>query len=705
MPAKLLVVNVTRGSTTKSVGSYPVAWNYTLTVTPQPHSDVVTDPDRFYDGRDVKVGDYFTTTNGGRALQITSISSSNSNSVTCVAEDINQINGKLDPNQGYESEIPNGVGILFEVVNGLPVIYPLPDALPGTFDKTFSVQLLNRFESLKPAVTLPNNVLTTDNYDVANGVPRLDGLGKLDISKLANLTKAAVGLGNVDNTSDLNKPISTLTQTALNSKISTSLINVANGVAGLDANGMIPGDKIPGSIIVTVADYSNLPATGESGKLYVVTSQNKIYVWTGSTYADITSAGGSSGTDGSYEYIAVGVDTTLSNKQVVSLLDDDLVLTLPPDPVNGYEVIILNSSSYSFTLTTGEVSPKPTINGSIQNFVETGRPNLYLVYVNDWKVSDSTQSVNINTAAETKSSDSYWPANTVHEVTEELVYIDKQAFIETWKNSTGSILAQQVTIFDDYANFDHYRQIWYPREGVSLEKRVVFTPLSMIDLPAVSYYGNLVFSLTRLLNINWRDYQTLEELMRVPANFFNIIDNQPVIDIITSNADFLHQFVESVQDRRTFLPIQPMLSNTTPTGKGTILTAVSDTTYATNAWKMFDADPLTYWESVVGQVTNQSVAYEIGGGYGTIFPHTINITTSDPEKCPKHIKVQHLLGTTWVDAGEFILDNSQTEHEFKLTTAGITDNSWRFLFIDNWGGNTIRVNNIKLTGWNTSLFV
>jgi hypothetical protein len=32
------------------------------------------------------------------------------------------------------------------------------------------------------------------------------------------LNKAAVGLSNVDNTSDLNKPISTATQTALNNK-------------------------------------------------------------------------------------------------------------------------------------------------------------------------------------------------------------------------------------------------------------------------------------------------------------------------------------------------------------------------------------------------------------------------------------------------------------------------------------------------------
>ena len=42
-----------------------------------------------------------------------------------------------------------------------------------------------------------------------------------------NVTKAEVGLGNCDNTSDLNKPISTATQTALNGKIGTGLLPVA----------------------------------------------------------------------------------------------------------------------------------------------------------------------------------------------------------------------------------------------------------------------------------------------------------------------------------------------------------------------------------------------------------------------------------------------------------------------------------------------
>lgn len=48
----------------------------------------------------------------------------------------------------------------------------------------------------------------------------------------ATLNKAAVGLGNVDNTSDLSKPISTATQAALNGKVAADTITTAGFVSG-----------------------------------------------------------------------------------------------------------------------------------------------------------------------------------------------------------------------------------------------------------------------------------------------------------------------------------------------------------------------------------------------------------------------------------------------------------------------------------------
>ena len=74
-----------------------------------------------------------------------------------------------------------------------------------------------------------------------------------------NITKANIGLGNVDNTSDEDKPVSTATQTALNGKANTSgtYPNLTVGKATRDASGNV--------ITSTYATKSEL-SSGLSGK-------------------------------------------------------------------------------------------------------------------------------------------------------------------------------------------------------------------------------------------------------------------------------------------------------------------------------------------------------------------------------------------------------------------------------------------------------
>jgi hypothetical protein len=63
---------------------------------------------------------------------------------------------------------------------------------------------------------------------------------------VSGITKAMVGLSNVENTSDLAKPISSATQTALDLKVSTTTLalkeNVANKSAATDLGGLNPSD-------------------------------------------------------------------------------------------------------------------------------------------------------------------------------------------------------------------------------------------------------------------------------------------------------------------------------------------------------------------------------------------------------------------------------------------------------------------------------
>ena len=65
-----------------------------------------------------------------------------------------------------------------------------------------------------------------------------------DVNNPHSVTKSQVGLGNVDNTSDVDKPISTATQNALNSKADKVNSAVDTELAQLDAGGNLKGSGI-----------------------------------------------------------------------------------------------------------------------------------------------------------------------------------------------------------------------------------------------------------------------------------------------------------------------------------------------------------------------------------------------------------------------------------------------------------------------------
>lgn len=92
------------------------------------------------------------------------------------------------------------------------------------------------------------------------------------------VTKTQVGLGNVDNTSDVNKPVSTAQQTALDLKINLTEKAANNGVATLDAGGKIPASQLPNTIMEFQGTWNattNSPTladgTGNAGDVYVTT--------------------------------------------------------------------------------------------------------------------------------------------------------------------------------------------------------------------------------------------------------------------------------------------------------------------------------------------------------------------------------------------------------------------------------------------------
>lgn len=165
------------------------------------------------------------------------------------------------------------------------------------------------------AVTLADSGVTAGQYtkvtvDAKGRVTAGDGLLESDIPSLsgskivsdlsvntsgnaATATKLATArnINGVafDGTADIT--INAVDSTA---RIAVSEKGAANGVATLDATGLVPASQLP-SYVDDVLEFANLaafPAEGEGNKIYVAADTNSTYRWTGTQYVHIPSGVG-----------------------------------------------------------------------------------------------------------------------------------------------------------------------------------------------------------------------------------------------------------------------------------------------------------------------------------------------------------------------------------------------------------------------------
>lgn len=104
-----------------------------------------------------------------------------------------------------------------------------------------------------------------DNTTTVNGHP---------LSGNVTVTKEDVGLGYVTN----------------GAQVLRSEMGAKSGVAQLDSSGKVPSSQLPSYVddVLEYASKSNFPETGETGKIYVSTNDNKTWRWTGTTYVEIS---------------------------------------------------------------------------------------------------------------------------------------------------------------------------------------------------------------------------------------------------------------------------------------------------------------------------------------------------------------------------------------------------------------------------------
>jgi len=125
---------------------------------------------------------------------------------------------------------------------------------------------------------LTNDAGYVDSAGAASSAPVQSVAGK---TGSVSLVKGDVGLGNVDNTSDANKPVSTATQ---------AILNVKADLVG----GVIPDSQIPA---IAVTDYlgavanqtAMLALTGQKGDWCIRSDDGAVYVITGSSPSQLSS--------------------------------------------------------------------------------------------------------------------------------------------------------------------------------------------------------------------------------------------------------------------------------------------------------------------------------------------------------------------------------------------------------------------------------
>lgn len=74
--------------------------------------------------------------------------------------------------------------------------------------------------------------------------------------------------------------------------VSRSMVGVANGVASLDANGLVPMTQLPDAVydVIEVSAYSALPSPGAAGKIYVTQDTGLLYRWQDDAYVQLNTS-------------------------------------------------------------------------------------------------------------------------------------------------------------------------------------------------------------------------------------------------------------------------------------------------------------------------------------------------------------------------------------------------------------------------------
>lgn len=135
------------------------------------------------------------------------------------------------------------------------------------------------------------NFLTEKDY--SDGLEVVDNKIKVKVDpsseEYLKVSSNGIKVEGIDtNFNKINERLTTIS----NTQIKRSEMGVANGVATLDENGLVPSSQLP-SFVDDVLEFDlkdNFPTTGETGKIYVAKDSNLTYRWSGTQYIEISAS-------------------------------------------------------------------------------------------------------------------------------------------------------------------------------------------------------------------------------------------------------------------------------------------------------------------------------------------------------------------------------------------------------------------------------
>lgn len=190
-------------------------------------------------------------------------------------------------------EIVNATGLEFDRETD---IIELPDISSNNYFKGTSVvdAINNGDTAVKSQVTRLDSRIDTTNTNLSNTNRTLNNFissitdenGDIKVDVLPD--DIGVDLSNYYTKSEVN----TAVETEKNARIAkdAQLEAALSTKASLSEDGKIPESQLPSYVddVLEFASTSAFPITGESGKIYVSTSTNLTYRWSGSTYVEIS---------------------------------------------------------------------------------------------------------------------------------------------------------------------------------------------------------------------------------------------------------------------------------------------------------------------------------------------------------------------------------------------------------------------------------